>query len=109
MEKKEKRKLIFVTVLIVIAVIALLMLFKWLWENVFSFNMSTVATYVQTAAAAYSDPVSAAVIINQQIKAILDNPDQIEAVKFAAIQNSVSNEQQLVNSAVALATTYGYL
>ena len=95
---------------IAVIIIAFLILLGFIAYRIwFEFNNTAIQSYINQEAAKYADPASAAVIINDSVKNILEDRSLTKQVKDFATANKMTNEQALVAAAIAEAKNFGFL
>lgn len=82
---------------IAVLVIFVLALFSFVAYRVwFEFDNSMIRSYIADEAKKYTDPAAATTILNDGVKAILDNPGLTKQIKDEAKAEGISNEQAIV-------------
>ena len=96
------------------AIIALYMLIAvivitYVYRLFFAFRMADVKAYAEQYATGTSDPAAAYMVIINGCQHILFSIDLTEQVKILAINDGISKEQELVQTAICNAQAAGLL
>ena len=105
MAKIGKVKFLILALLLIVLIVAGVIIYRMF----FKFKRSTVQLLAQTAANTTVNPAAAYSIIMDMAQTIQASPHLTEAVMASANAGATSPEQELVNTSLAMAYSYGLL
>jgi hypothetical protein len=109
-EGKGKKWSLALKIGVAVMILALLILIAYIAYRIWwEFDNTAVQSYINQESAKYQNPASAAVLINDSVKNILESRTLTKQVKDFAANNNMTKEQALVTAAIAEAKNFGYL